>query len=93
MTKSFRFRNLAAGLIRGCLLLTFAIGYFFGFTIVSILTMGLCTSEEFEVLVHGRKQHHRFPVFNQHGQYFLQADYVAFVGWTLLATVIVFVIG
>ena len=91
MTKTIELRKIGTGLLRALTVLFLACGYFFGFSVVSILTVGLCTSEEFTNLVQGRKQPHRFPVFNQHGQYYLQAEYVSMIGWMLLASLLVVV--
>ena len=93
MTKTLKLRKIGSGLLRAITVLFLACGYFFGFSVVSILTVGLCTSEEFDRLVRGRKHHIRFPVFNQHGQYYLQAEYVSMIGWMLLTAVLLIAMG
>ncbi len=68
--------------------LGWGIGYFFGYTLVTILTLGLCHSEEFSVLVKGRKQGHAFPVFKQYEKFYLEAECVALMGWMFASAMI-----
>ena len=93
MTKTIKLRKIATNLLRAVSVFFLACGYFFGFSMVSILTIGLCTSEEFENLVSGQRFQSRYPLFNQHGQYYLQAEYVSMIGWMLLAAVLFIATG
>ena len=93
MTRTINFKTFGSGLFRITTILFLALGYFFGFSIVSILTIGLITSEEFDVLVKGRQQKRPFPIFNMHGQYHLEAHYVSMIGWMLLTTLLMIIVG
>ena len=78
---------------RAILALIWGIGYFFGFSLVAILTLGLFRAEEFPVLVHGRKQRHRFVIFKEHGNFYLEAQIVAVLGWIFVSLLSFFAIG
>lgn len=94
MTRSLKFKSIGLTVLRAIVVLLLGIGYFFGFSIVSILSIGLCSSEEFEVLVRQRKRNHRLPIFKGHDDaFYLQAHYVSMLGWMLLTTLLLIIGG
>lgn len=93
MTKTLNLKTIGSGLFRATTIVFLALGFFVGFTIVSILTVGLVTSEDFDVIVKGRQTEYRFPIFNLHGQYHLQAHYVSMIGWMLLVAAFMIVVS
>lgn len=64
------------------------VGYFFGFSLVSIFSFGLCHAEEFSVLTHGRTDGHQYPLFKKFGKFFLEAQCVSLLGWMFLGSLI-----
>ena len=60
------------------------VGYFFGYSLVAILSFGLCRSEEFSALIHGKRRSRKFPIYKQHGGYYLESQYVTLLGYMLL---------
>jgi len=64
------------------------VGYFFGFSLVSILSFGMCHAEEFSILVRGRKEGHRYPLFKQFGNLYLEAQCVSILGWMFIGSLI-----
>ena len=68
------------------------LGYFFGFSLVSIFSFGLCHAEEFSVLIHGRNDGHHYPIFKQFGKLYLEAQCVSLLGWMLIGSLIYLVI-
>lgn len=86
-------KTLGSQLLKGVGLFFLAIGYLVGFSIISIVSIGLCTSEEFSVLAKGRKRNPRFPIYKEHGQFHVQAQYVSMVGWMLMFVALVCLTG
>ena len=63
-------------------------GYFFGFNLVTVLSVGTMFAEEFSCIIRGREKQHRFWIFIRDGQIFLTAQVVSLVGWFFLATIV-----
>ena len=64
------------------------IGYFFGFTLITMISVGTIFAEEFSYLARDQKKRHRFWVFKQEGRIYLVAEAVSALGWIFLATVV-----
>ncbi|MGI9517417.1 MAG: hypothetical protein ACR2NP_10240 [Pirellulaceae bacterium] len=63
--------------------LFWAIGYFFGFTLVTIFSFGLLVPGAFdEIGQYGQKSWHL--LYRRHGKFHLVAEVVGVVGWTFL---------
>ena len=61
-----------------------AIGYFFGFTLVTVLSLGLLYSGSFDEIGRPRDRSSRV-VTRRQGKYFVAAEFVAAIGWMFLA--------
>ena len=72
-------------MIRGAF---WGVGYFFGFTLVTMMSVGMVFAEEFESVIRGRQKRHRFWVFVRDGNLYLIAEAVSLLGWFFLATVV-----
>ena len=64
------------------------IGYFFGFSLVTMLSVGTVFAEEYVYLVRDRPQEHRYWVFKREGRIYLIAEVVSAIGWLFLTTVV-----
>ncbi|MEM9411376.1 MAG: hypothetical protein AAGA30_09700 [Planctomycetota bacterium] len=62
-------------------------GYFFGYSLVAVMSVGLCQAEDFSTLIRGNHSSHRYPFFKKHGNYYLAAQHVAVLGYLFLASV------
>lgn len=68
--------------------LFWGIGYFFGFTLVTMLSVGTVFAEEYSCVVRGRNTKHRYWLFAREGRFYLVAEVVSAIGWFFLATVV-----
>ena len=68
--------------------LFWGIGYLFGFTVVTMLSVGTVFAEEFSSMIRGRKNRNRFWVFVRDGQIYLIAEFVSAVGWFFLLVLV-----
>ena len=61
-----------------------AIGYFFGFTLVTALTFGLLLPGSFPDI--GKRRKHAWHViYRWDGKYYLNAETVALIGWLFIS--------
>ena len=68
--------------------LFWGIGYLFGFTLVTMLSVGTVFAEEYSIINLGRKQKHRFWVFVREGRFHVVTEVVSAIGWLFLAAVV-----
>ncbi len=64
--------------------IVWAVGYFFGFSLVGILSLGLIVPAPFNEIADPRPPWSRGILFRRHGRSYLSADVVALVGWLFL---------
>lgn len=64
------------------------IGYFFGFTLVTMLSVGSLFAEEFSFIVRDRPEQHRFWLFRREGNLYLVVEAVAAIGWFFLLVMV-----
>jgi hypothetical protein len=68
--------------------LFWGIGYFFGFTLVTMLSVGHIFAEEYVYLIRDRPQKHRYWFFKREGRIYMVAELVAATGWLLVTTIV-----
>lgn len=68
--------------------LFWGIGYFFGFTLVTMLSVGTLFAEEYSCIINGHDKPHRFCFFRREGNIYVIAKLVALIGWLFLASVV-----
>ena len=68
------------------------IGYFFGFSLVTMLSLGTVLAEEYIYLVRDRPLQHRYWVFKRDGQIYLIVEVVSAIGWLFVIAVVWFAV-
>ena len=63
-----------------------SIGYWLGFSVVSILSVGMLVPEEFKFI--GRERNRLLPVFIQNSQVRLSAELVGLIGWLVIFAIV-----
>ena len=64
------------------------VGYFFGFNLILVLSVGMVSPEEFSFILKGRITPRRFWLFLRDGSIYLKAEVVSLVGWLFLLAIV-----